>query len=167
MKAYNEKQVECFSGDKKLRGIMTLPTEKENLPIVLLFHGFCINRDEQGQIYKRLANRLSEQGIATVRFDFAGTGESDGIFSEMTIQTELSDAEAILDYVKNLEFVDKKRIGVLGMSMGGVVASLLAGKQPQDIKSLCLWAPAACLSDDAKNGNVRGLHFDPKNIPEL
>ena len=167
MRAYSEKQVECFSGEKKLRGMMTLPVDTENLPIVLLFHGFCINRDEQGEIYKRLAIRLSEQGIATVRFDFAGTGESDGVFSDMTIQTELSDAEAILDYVRNLEFIDRSRVGVLGMSMGGVVASLLAGKHPQDIRSLCLWSPAACLTDDAKNGNVRGLHFDPKNIPEV
>ena len=82
-----------------------------------------------------MAKRLETAGIAVYRFDFMESGESDGDFSDMSVSTELEDAHAILNYVRSLEYIDSKRIGVLGMSMGGCVASHVAGLRPHDIQS--------------------------------
>ena len=104
-------------------------------------------------IFVKLSRILAERGIASVRFDFGGSGESDGDFVDMTISKELDGAKAILDYAESLDFVDKNRIGILGLSLGGAVASMLAGDRKEDIQSLCLWAPA---------GNIREIVMDRK-----
>ena len=60
----------------------------------------------------------------------------------MTLFTELEDAKAILEYAKSLPFADPERIGVVGLSLGGTIASVLAGDRREDVAALCLWAPA-------------------------
>jgi alpha/beta superfamily hydrolase len=112
------------------------------IPIVCLFHGYTGNKIESHFIFVKLSRLLEKAGIASVRFDFGGSGESDGGFYDMTISKELEDAKAILEYVKTLDFVDLERISIVGFSMGGVIGSILAGDCMDEIKSLCLWAPA-------------------------
>lgn len=97
------------------------------VPFVILFHGFCDDRNEINFVHTELSRRLCERGIASVRFDFAGSGDSDGRFEDMTVSSEVEDGLAILDYVKSLDFVDQSRIAIHGLSMGGCVASMVAG----------------------------------------
>lgn len=161
------KAIECVRDGIVLRGTEHLPNQMNSLiPAVILFHGFTANRCEFGFSFVKLARRLEAEGIAVYRFDFMGSGESDGNFSDMSVSTELEDAHAILDYVRSLDYIDSSRIGVLGMSMGGCVASLLAGYRPQDIQSLCLWAPAAFIPEAARNGVLLGQHIT-KDMKEV
>lgn len=138
-----QKAVELHKNGMTLRGMLHKPNDvSEKLPIALIFHGFTGNKMEPHFIFVKLSRRLEQAGIASLRFDFLGSGESDGEFKDMTLSGELDDAEAILNYAKSLEFVDKEKIFAVGLSMGGAVASMLAGRHPQDIAALCLWAPA-------------------------
>ncbi|WP_107473885.1 alpha/beta hydrolase, partial [Streptomyces griseiscabiei] len=66
------------------------------------------------------------EGIASVRFDLSGHGESDGDFFDVTITGEIAETRAVLRTVRTLDFVDPDRIGLVGMSMGGVVAGITA-----------------------------------------
>lgn len=166
IREYTEENVQCKSKKNWLRGTLVRPNKTGKVPVVMMFHGFCVDKDEQGKTFEKLARKFAEQGIASVRFNFAGTADSDGEFCDMTINTEAEDAEAVLTYVKGLDFADPDKIGAMGMSMGGVVCSILAGRYPDEIARVCLWAPAACLTDDAKNGSVRGTVFDAGNPPE-
>ena len=151
------KAIEFVRDGFVLRGTEHLPNQiSSSIPAIILFHGFTAIRCEFVFSFVRLAKRLETAGIAVYRFDFMGSGESDGDFSDMSVSTELEDAHAILNYVRSLEYIDSKRIGVLGMSMGGCVASLLAGLRPHDIQSLCLWAPAGFIPDMARNGFLLG-----------
>jgi alpha/beta superfamily hydrolase len=163
---YTEQAVSCRSGKNLLRGSLVLPTVEGRLPVVMMFHGFSTDKEEQGGIYRDLAQQLAKKGIASVRFNFGGTKDSDGEFDNMSVLTELADAEAILEYAKSLEFTDPNRIGAMGMSMGGVVCSLLAGMREEDLSAICLWAPAACMTDDAKAGRVGSISFDVADPPE-
>jgi uncharacterized protein len=143
-----QKAVEIQSNELTLRGMLHIPNSaRQKTPIVCIFHGFTGNKMEPHFIFVKLSRMLEAIGIASVRFDFSGSGESDGDFVNMTISKELEDAKNILDYVKSLDFVDESKIGIVGLSMGGAVASMLAGDRNEDIKTLCLWAPAGFMKE--------------------
>jgi uncharacterized protein len=142
-----QKAVEIQSNGLTLRGMLHVPDDiKGKIPVACIFHGFTGNKMEPHFIFVKLSRMLEKKGIASVRFDFSGSGESDGEFADMTISKELIDAKNILDYVKALDFVDKSKIGVVGLSMGGAVASMLAGDCSDEVASLCLWAPAGVMA---------------------
>lgn len=135
-----EKQVIFESEGKKLFGVIHI-SEKEKSPGVILFHGFTGHKAESHFIFTRLARLLCKNGISVLRFDFMGSGDSEGDFSDMTLFTEMKDGENAIKYFKKLKNIDKSRIGVLGLSMGAVTASYIASKF--NTKSLCLWSPLA------------------------
>jgi esterase/lipase len=92
-----------------------------------------------GNFYARLAKDLAEQGIASLRLDFMGSGESGGDIADTTIQSQLMDAKAAMAYLKSLVQIDTGRIGVLGFSLGGVIATALVASDPS-VRSLALWS---------------------------
>ncbi len=159
--------VECPRDDLTLRGMMHVPEgadEDHKVPMVLIFHGFTADRNEALFVHTALSRALCDAGIASLRFDFAGSGESDGDFSDMSVFTEVRDAEAILDYAKKLDFVDLDRIALHGMSQGGVVASLTAANHNDEIRTLSLWAPAIALFDCVDSNDIMGM--DVSDIEE-
>jgi len=91
-------------------------------------------------IFTTLARRLARAGVAVLRFDFRGSGDSSGAFVEMTLATECADALAAYRHLLTCG-MDRSRIGILGLSMGAVPASYVAGRER--LRSLCLWAPLA------------------------
>lgn len=136
-----QKAVEFVVNGKTLRGMYHRPSEKAAAyPTVLLFHGFGGNKLEPHRIFLKISRALAAEGIAALRFDFSGSGESDGDFEEMTFSSEVREAEAILDYALSLPATDRKRLGVVGLSLGGGVAAALAGRRPEQLHCLALWA---------------------------
>lgn len=155
-----EKYVECKSGALTLRGMAHIPDHcTRKVPMVIIFHGFTADRNESLFIHTTLSRLLCEKGIASVRFDFAGSGESDGNFTDMTLDTQVADGEAILNFVKTLDYVDCNKIALHGMSMGGATAALLAGRRADDIAAVSLWSPATCAIDDARNKRIKGVNI--------
>ena len=120
-----EKQVEFKSGGLRLRGMLHLPRSRGRAPGVVVFHGFTGNRIGGDFLPVRLSRALAGEGIASLRFDFAGSGESEGEFVDMTVLTELADARAALGYLARHKAVDANRLGVYGHSLGGLVAAML------------------------------------------
>ena len=143
LSAQTEKPVTFTRDQLQLVGVLHLPaTSDAKVPAVLLLHGFTGHKAETHFMYTQLARRLAKSGIAVLRFDFAGSGDSQGEFVDMSILTELADARSALQFLRQNENIDAKRIGLLGFSMGGCVAALLAGEN-LDLKALVLWAPVA------------------------
>lgn len=158
-----QKVVEIDSENLRLRGMLHIPENiKNKVPIVIIFHGLGGNKMGPHFIFVKLSRLLERAGIASIRFDFAGSGESDGDFIDMTIDTELKDADNILSYVRTLDFVDKDRIGIVGLSMGGAIASMLSGNRKIDIKTICLWAPAGNMGEI-----ILGKQFIGSNYKEF
>lgn len=120
-----EKQVEFKSGGLRLRGMVHLPDARGRAPAVVMLHGFTGNRIGGDFFPVKLSRALAGARIASLRFDFAGSGESEGEFVDMSALTELADARVALGFLARQEGVDAGRLGVYGHSLGGMVAAML------------------------------------------
>lgn len=167
----NAKVYKVYGSQGGLDMTITLPhgfnTEKDTCDMVILMHGIFSSKDITPM--PAISRQLAKAGIASIRFNFGGHWSSEGKISNMTIEREIQDAIAIWNYACSLPYINK--IGLLGHSQGGVVASMTAGrlvnsntkKQPY---GLALLAPASVLKNACNKGHLLGAHFDPTNPPE-
>jgi uncharacterized protein len=145
MEAFEQReQVTLESSKLKVFAILHLPKpshlSQNKFPAVLLCHGFGGNKSGKFRLFVRIAEQLAKCGIAALRLDFRGAGDSEGDFKDTTIQSQLEDAQIAFEYLKNHPLIDTKRIGILGRSLGGMISYATATRFP-DVKSVALWAP--------------------------
>lgn len=140
-----------------------LKPDADRCPAVILFHGFSSARDSD--LLCEIADLCVEKGMAAVKFDLNGHGESGGKLSDMNAYSELLDASKIMDYVRGLDFVTD--IYIVGHSMGGVVGGMTAGHYRDIVKKLVMLAPAGGMKRDAQLGNYFGEAYDADNIPDF
>lgn len=136
------KTVEIQGSVGTLRGDLRIPQEAlngEKVPMVIICHGLTASRNEP--LLNGVAMSAQKAGMASVKFDFNGHGQSDGCFSNHNLLNEEEDLEKIYEWVKSLDYVDAQRIAVLGHSQGGAVVSLFAGRHTE-LGGLILCAPA-------------------------
>lgn len=110
-------------------------------PAVIFFHGFTGDRMESHWIFIKCARALAREGIASLRFDFYGSGESEGDFIEATLQSEIADARSAIRFMQGQEAVDSDRLGVCGLSLGGCIAPCVA--RVAKAKAMVLWSAVA------------------------
>ena len=134
----------------------------ERCDLVVFCHG--LNADKNFMLLRMMEEGARSEGFATLAFDFNGHGESEGRFSEMTIPNEIEDLEQVLAYAQDLRFV--RNIALVGHSQGAVVAAMVAGKHPEDIKAVVTLAPASSVRDDIARGNLFGIEFNPLDPPD-
>ena len=125
-----------------ISAVLNLPACEHTCPAVVLLHGTGSQKDEVGDLYKRLAAELAEQGIASLRIDFAGTGDSPVGYRNYSLSTAISDTQSALSYLSHHESIDKRRLGLVGFSQGGLIAQLVAGYD-QRVKAMVLWSSVA------------------------
>ena len=130
--------------DQLIAGTLHIPDGNGPWPGVVFCHGLSGSKIETHFLFVNASRRLARRGIASLRFDFRGSGESEGKFVDMTPSAEISDARRALDVFAQQPEVDASRIGIVGLSLGGLVAACTAGREPR-IKSAVLWAPVADL----------------------
>ena len=125
---------------EKIFSVIHLPLGGQNVPAVLFCHGLAGHKIGKHRIYVSLSESLSKLGIASLRIDFRGAGDSEGQFHEMTIEGEISDAMKAFDFLCQHPKIDPERIGLLGRSFGGAIAIMVANRCGR-AKSIALWAP--------------------------
>lgn len=159
---WTETPVKITSGGNTLTGFLTQPAfPSEEIPVAVLTHGLSTN----SLWLSGVAIALAEAGIASVRFDFAGTGLSTGKMEDMTISTEVADTIAVLDFVSRLPYCDNDNILYVGKSMGAVEGLLAAQQWDKDIAAMCLFYPGFSIRDSVQHGFLLGSFFDPQNPP--
>ena len=114
----------------QLAGTLTLPRGEGVFPAVVLISGSGPqNRDEELMGHKPFlvwSDFLTRHGIAVLRFDDRGTAASKGNFKTATTPDFASDVEAAVQYLKTRKEIDKKKIGLIGHSEGGIIAPMVA-----------------------------------------
>src|SRR5690242_9112874 len=100
------------TGAKTLRGVLHQPAEgvPGPAPAVVFFHGFTGNRMESHWMFVRCSRALAEAGVASLRFDFYGSGESDGEFRQMTLTGEIADGRAAVAFLRKQNGIDPQRV---------------------------------------------------------
>jgi pimeloyl-ACP methyl ester carboxylesterase len=137
--------------DNGISATLYIPDQTGPVPGVLMLHGFASSKDEVGNMYAREAKALAEKGIASLRIDFAGFGKSEGDPGSITIDGELDNARAALEELRKTDGIDPARIGVLGFSLGGGIATVLAGDDSSRVKSLVTWSSVGDFQNDFLN----------------
>jgi hypothetical protein len=150
-------------GGSKLAASFHLPEAPRPAPVVVMCHGFTGHRQEAHFLFVHAARAFKDAGFAALRIDCRGSGESDGVFSDMTLETEIADVRAGIDYVAGRPEIDTSRIGILGLSMGGCVCATVAGRD-QRVKTLVLWAATANMGRSTKRFEERDA--GPPQLPD-
>lgn len=126
-----------------LAGTLTLPKENGLFPVVILISGSGPqNRDEELLGHKPflvLSDFLTRNGIAVLRYDDRGTAQSEGDFKAATSADFATDVESAIEYLKTRKEIDKKQIGLIGHSEGGIIAPMVANKS-KDVAFIVLLA---------------------------
>ena len=124
---------------------LTLPvsaSKDAKVPGVVMLHGTGSNRDEAGMGYALAAPRMAADGIATLRIDFMGNGDSTASYRDYNYTSAVIDAKAAADYLAGLETVDGGNLGVMGWSQGGTDALLAAEAHPDTFQAVVTWSGA-------------------------
>lgn len=125
-------------GAQKLALVLHLPARLP-APCVVACHGLAASKDSEK--YLLLGREFPKAGLALCRFDFRGSGESDGAYAGSTVAGRIADLEAVLDFLAKHPALNR-RFGLLGSSMGGFVALHVAARR-RPIMPVVTWnAPA-------------------------
>jgi pimeloyl-ACP methyl ester carboxylesterase len=130
-------------GPAKLAGSLTIPKEPRPCPAVLLISGGGAQDRDNTILGHRpflvMADHLTRRGIAVLRVDDRGVGDSTGDRSGATSADYADDALAGVALLKSLAEIDPRRIGLVGHSEGGIIATLAAA-QSRDVAFVVLLA---------------------------
>lgn len=126
-----------------LSGTLTLPKKEGKYPAVILISGSGPqDRNEAILNHKPflvIADHLTRNGIAVLRYDDRGVAKSTGDFSSATSEDFAEDVKAGIEYLKSRKEIDHEDIGLVGHSEGGLIAPIVAAEN-EDVSFLVLLA---------------------------
>lgn len=122
-------------GNAVLAGTLTYPKTGGPFPAVVLVNGSGQqNRDSEvfgHRPFKVLADHLSKNGFAVLRYDDRGIGESKGEVNLATTIDFASDANAAVDFLNKKDMVKARKVGIIGHSEGALIAEIVAAENPK------------------------------------
>ncbi len=163
---YSEQEVTIVrkKASVTLAGTLTIPEGEGPFPAVVLISGSGQqNRDEELMGHKPflvLADWLTRQGIAVLRYDDRGMGGSKGEVTNATSFDFADDAEAVIDWLRHHPMVDKRHVGLLGHSEGAMIASVVASRNRHVDFVVFLAGPGTSGADILLQQNTRIMQLN-------
>lgn len=145
---YTSEEVTFESGDVTISGTLTLPEGDGPFAAAVLVTGSG-PQDRDGTLggginikpQALLADGLTRAGIAVLRYDERGVGQSTGDYALATVPDFAADAEAAISYLHSREDINPDQVGLIGHSEGGMVASIIGGRNEEVDFIIALAAP--------------------------
>ncbi len=132
--------------DRKLYGVFHHAEKRTpSAPAVLLFNPFGEEAVRSFRIFKQLAERLARAGASVLRFDYYGSGDSDGDCAALDFDGMIRDAAMAQDELEALS--DARRVIWIGLGLGGAVALRAASETGARLEQLFLWDPVLSGAD--------------------
>lgn len=135
----------------RVSAVMSFPLQTSSA-MVILCHGFLSSKNSTTN--RTLTRLLNERGLPTMRFDFFGHGESEGLFEDITVSLAVGQARAAIDFVIGK---GHRRIGLVGSSFGGLVGIHVVA-QRREIACLALKCPVVDFAEELR------LEFGPQEL---
>lgn len=132
-------EIQFTNGDARLAGTVYLPASGDHLAAVVGLHG-ASQPTRAAALYRHLTEGLPAMGIAVLIYDRRGTGASSGSLN-VDYETLAGDAIAGQNALAKLPRIDAKRIGFWGLSQGGWIAVLAAGRSKNAAFAISVSAP--------------------------
>ncbi len=168
---YDEQEIEFENAAAKIKlaGTLTLPRTKAPFPVVVLISGSGPqDRNETllgHQPFLVLADHLTRQGIAVLRFDDRGVAKSKGDFAKATSEDFTTDVLSAVAYLKTRQEINPKKIGLIGHSEGGLIAPMCATKS-SDISFIVLMAGPGVTGEEVLYEQSRLLMLAEGSTPD-
>lgn len=167
VKLENKNNILFKNGDVTLAGTIAMPDVswgvKGPYPAVVLVSGSGTqDRDESilgHKPFKVISDFLTQHGVAVLRYDDRGAGESSPLKGDETTMDFAQDAKAAFDCLAGRKLIDTKRIGYIGHSEGGQIAFINAASDPNVAFVISLAGPAVSGSDVMVQQNLSILNF--------
>ncbi len=134
---YKSEEVEYGNADKSLvlGATITIPEGNGPFPAAVMITGSgAQDRNEEilgHQLFAVIADDLTRKGFIVLRVDDRGVGKSTGKFNEATSEDFANDVSSSVDYLLSRPEVDKKKVGLIGHSEGGMIAPMVAVKRKE------------------------------------
>ena len=148
-----------LSRGEEVPATVVIPEGEGSFPLVVMAHGHGGSREENIG-FSRIAKDLATQGIATIRMDFPGCGDSKEDFSVNNLSNMKEDVITGVTYALENYPINPEKVGILGYSMGGRIAIELIHEKSYPFAAMALLAPAVD-TDSLKNvfGGRENFHF--------
>lgn len=157
---FHEEVIYCEHDGQRIFGKLFRPnTEKRRVPLVIFSHELGMTH-QSGLPY---AQAIVNKGAAAYIFDYAGgspESQSDGSMLEMSAKTEARNLACVLETAKKWEFIQPEQIVIIGGSLGGLVATMVAHDYPNELAGLVLLYPAYQLPEELRN-----MFSDRQKVP--
>lgn len=154
-------RIPVSGGDVELAGTLAVPAGEGPFPAVLFVSGSGA-QPRDGDVaghrpFLVMADRLARRGVASLRLDDRGTGASAGELDSTTLARSADDARAAVRWLAERDAVAPDRVGLLGHSEGGLVASLAAARGSGEVDFVVLLAPPAVPADSLMPAQHRAI----------
>lgn len=149
--SYSEITFEIGPEGEMVRGMYYAPDDiRQDSPMVIISHGY----NSSARLLASKAKSLAQAGIPALVYDFRGGSShslSDGESIDLSVSTETSDLNAVIAYVKTIDFVDERKICLLGESFGGLITAHVSANR-DDINKIVLCFPAFHAPESSRTG---------------
>ena len=169
-------KIQLASGDI-LAGTLTLPkNEAQKVPAVVLVTGSSAHDRDNSKPgappnayrpFRQIAGKLSSNGIAVLRMDDRGIGESSGgNITNMTTPEKADDIKQCIAYLRNRDEINGSQIGLIGLSEGASIAHMIASKD-QRIAFVVLLSGIGSKGKEIIRYQVKHGLINEKNLPDM
>lgn len=146
----------------KIHAKLDIPEGLQKFPLVIVVHGFTGHMEERHIIAVSEAARRT--GMATLRVELYGHGQTDGRFEHHNILDWISEILYVIDYARSLSYITD--LYLMGHSQGGLSIILAAALKADQLKAIIPLSPAIVIRDGCRDGCLLGHAFDKDHIPE-
>lgn len=134
------------SREQNLVGVLHHGEGDRARPCLVVCHGFAGTKIGSSRRFVEFARYAVKRNLSIFRFDFAGSGDSDGNLVDLTMDSELDDLHAAINVVSTIDGIDPERIGIVGHCLGAVTAIRGSARDLRIYKTVA-WAPFTNLAN--------------------